>query len=928
MMNTLNNLRTRAKLLLISGLIGVALLLVGGMSIAGLMDLSGRIEAIFKINVLPLKQLGELQGDSQRMSALVAGHILGRDSATMKRRKQEIAQLDEKIKKFQADYAPIIVTESEQKIFDRFKSEWTSYQEIRGKVLTLSDNFSKDAAAELQDSQLAEKLTALLDCVNGLVKENEAQAQDSHESSRSASMTLIMLMIALIGGSLVLSLFANWAISKFLVSGLDNVLQAARQLQSGNASFRSTVTTKEEIGQLAEAFNHMASSLEAASAKQQAAIEEMNACIDIMNTTSIVSKSNPKGDIITVNDKFLDISKYSREELIGKPHSIVRHPDMPKEVFKQMWATIGRGQIFRGIVKNRAKDGTPYYVDAVIKPLMGPNGKPREYLGVRYDITQYEIARHNMEGMVDAINTSYATVECDLHGQIQTANGIFLQLTGYSLEEIKGKSHSMFVDPSDNGTLRYRALWDKCVRGEPDVGQYKYLGKGGRVVWLQASYNPVKDDVGRPFKVLLLGIDMTEQKQALVEVEKLIKAAAVGQLSERIKTDIFSGDLRDLTDSVNRLLDSVTQPLHEAQGVLSALAANDLSRGMTGAYHGEFEEMKCALNSALTNLTSTITTVRQTVGGVTTGAGKITTANRDLSERTSQQAAALEETSASMEEMTATVKQNADNAKQADQLAITARETADKGRVVTQHAVEAMDEINKSSRKIADIITVIDEIAFQTNLLALNAAVEAARAGEHGRGFAVVAAEVRNLAQRSATAAKEIKGLIKESIQRVNDGSDLVNQSGQTLEEIVHSVKRVTDIIAEISAASQEQAVGIDQVNRAISAMDQATQRNVGVVEETANAAQSMHEQAGALQQQVQVFKVAKGHYAEPMLMRHPCMPLTGAPTIKPVTREVGHAVMSRKQVVAPPSVQKEPVGAAVRNDKAHHAVEETFEEF
>jgi methyl-accepting chemotaxis protein len=209
-----------------------------------------------------------------------------------------------------------------------------------------------------------------------------------------------------------------------------------------------------------------------------------------------------------------------------------------------------------------------------------------------------------------------------------------------------------------------------------------------------------------------------------------------------------------------------------------------------------------------------------------------------------------------MEEMTSTIKQNADNAKQANQLAVAAREVAEKGGAVTDKAVEAMDEINKSSKKIADIINVIDEIAFQTNLLALNAAVEAARAGEQGRGFAVVASEVRNLAQRSATAAKEIKVLINESVQKVGDGSELVNRSGQTLAEIVHSVKRVTDIISEISAASQEQAAGIDQVNKAVMQMDQGTQQNAALVEQATSASQSMKQEAAGLMKQVAFFKL------------------------------------------------------------------------
>ena len=293
----------------------------------------------------------------------------------------------------------------------------------------------------------------------------------------------------------------------------------------------------------------------------------------------------------------------------------------------------------------------------------------------------------------------------------------------------------------------------------------------------------------------------------------------------------------------------------DAKRVLGSLAQGDLTSQMTNAYEGDLDQLKVSLNSAMSNLTTTFTTVRAAAESVMTGSGQITKGNEDLSQRTAEQASSLEETSSAMEEMTSTVKQNADNAKQANQLAIAARDVANKGGAVTTKAVEAMGEINKSSKKIADIITVIDEIAFQTNLLALNAAVEAARAGEHGRGFAVVAAEVRNLAQRSATAAKEIKGLINESIQRVTDGSELVDQCGKTLEEIVGSVKRVTDIIAEISAASQEQASGIDQVNKAIMQMDETTQQNAALVEETTSASQSMKEQARELMRQVEMFK-------------------------------------------------------------------------
>ena len=616
--------------------------------------------------------------------------------------------------------------------------------------------------------------------------------------------------------------------------------------------------------------------------------DELKVREDIMNTTSIVSEANLKGDIMSVNEKFLQVSKYPKNELIGFGHNTTRHPDMPKEVFKQMWATIGRGQIFRGVVKNRAKDGNPYYVDAVIAPIVDKKtGKPRKYLGVRYDITEQEIQRQNMQGIMDAINKSYATIEFKLDGTIMTANDNFLKTLGYTMDEVKGQHHRMFCEGAYTSSPEYAGFWQKLNRGEPDVGVYRRIGKGGKEVWIQASYNPIKDEMGRPFKVVKFATDITAQKHAQAQLEACMA---------------------------------------EAQQSLGALAQGDLTLAMSGNYDGELEKIKASVNAALTNLTNTMSTVREAVEAVTAGSEQITKGNEDLSQRTSEQASALEETSASMEEMTSTVKQNADNAKQANQLAIAARDTADKGGAVTKKAVDAMGEINKSSKKIADIITVIDEIAFQTNLLALNAAVEAARAGEHGRGFAVVAAEVRNLAQRSATAAKEIKGLINESIQRVTDGSELVNQSGKTLEEIVSSVKRVTDIIAEITAASQEQASGIDQVNKAIMSMDETTQQNAALVEETTSAAQSMKDQAQELMRQVEVFKIAEseGHHAARASVSH----ASSRPAPKPMAKPAVSKVAAKKPPVGKAAEHKQPAGVAAGNGKDRHSSGDEFEEF
>ena len=350
--------------------------------------------------------------------------------------------------------------------------------------------------------------------------------------------------------------------------------------------------------------------------------------------------------------------------------------------------------------------------------------------------------------------------------------------------------------------------------------------------------------------------DITEQKDAERQIQNLIDAASVGQLDERIKAEEYQGFMRGLAEGINRMMDTVVQPIRETKRVVEALAKGDLTETASGDFEGEFSVLLEAVNSSMSNLLNMVNEIRSTSTNINTSASEIAQGNADLSQRTEEQASSLEETASSIEELTGTVKQNADNARQANQLADSAREQAEKGGEVVGNAIGAMGEINQSSKKIADIIGVIDEIAFQTNLLALNAAVEAARAGEQGRGFAVVASEVRNLAQRSAEAAKEIKTLINDSVQKVEEGSRLVDESGTTLEEIVNSVKKVNDIIAEIAAASEEQSAGIEQVNKAVTQMDQMTQQNAALVEEAAAASESMDEQSKGLSKLMEYFDV------------------------------------------------------------------------
>ncbi len=373
---------------------------------------------------------------------------------------------------------------------------------------------------------------------------------------------------------------------------------------------------------------------------------------------------------------------------------------------------------------------------------------------------------------------------------------------------------------------------------------------------LQIGIFPVVDAEGRTSGYAIEWLDRTNEVRTEQEVERIISGAVAGELGQRLSLNGKQGFFAVLAKQVNSLLDVNQRVFDDLGRVLRSLAEGKLTERVTADYQGVYGRIREDINSTVDKLVSVVEQIQMSSDIVNSSAMQLSSGNENLSQRTTEQAASLEETAASIEELTSTVRHNADNASQANQVSTATRALAEKGGDVVTRAVAAMRAINESSRQIADIISVIDEIAFQTNLLALNAAVEAARAGEQGRGFAVVAAEVRTLAKRSAESAKEIKQLIQDSVAKVDNGSQLVDESGRTLEEIVGSVKRVTDLIAEITAASREQATGVDEINKAVSQMDQVTTQNAALVDEASAGTHALAEQAKSLAQVVGFFDV------------------------------------------------------------------------
>lgn len=520
----------------------------------------------------------------------------------------------------------------------------------------------------------------------------------------------------------------------------------------------------------------------------------------------LISRTDTKGRIVYANPAFVEVSGFERDELIGKAHNIVRHPDMPPEAYEDLWNTLQAGRSWLGVVKNRRKDGGYYWVLANATPIF-ENGEVVAYSSVRVRPTDEQIA--------DAE---------DLYEELREGRA-----RGWRIKEGR---------PVATG-------WRRALRS------LNYPFRSGLR--------------GRILRTALLSSGLFGGLAAWVIQGQW---AGLSQMQAGLAIGGASLGVLAIWAALWRLARGVIVPMRDAADMARQVAAGNLTCQFFADTRDEVGDLAFSLDVMRKSLIGIAGDVYRGIEGTTRAAAGIAQGNQQLSARTDDQSASLQNTASSMQELTSTVRQNADYARQANELAASSMNVARRGGDAVGKVVDTMHGISDASRRIADIVTIIEGIAFQTNILALNAAVEAARAGESGKGFAVVAGEVRSLAQKSAQAAREIKDLIEDSVQRVTEGSSQAEQAGATMQDIVDAVRRVTDIIGEISVASQQQASGIEQVEQAVAEMDAMTEQNSGLVQQLGTTVQMLGGQSAALRETIQVFRLAQEDYQPRLGMR------------------------------------------------------------
>jgi methyl-accepting chemotaxis protein len=545
--------------------------------------------------------------------------------------------------------------------------------------------------------------------------------------------------------------------------------------------------------------------------KKTIAANAHTATVDAISRSSALIEFTMDGQIITANANFLNVMGYTLDEVKGKHHSLFMPEDQVSSAeYAAHWDKLKTGTFVAGEFTRKAKDGSDVFLQASYNVLFDLQGRPVRVMKTATDITEQKATVNDLTGQMAAIHRVQAVIEFNPDGTIITANDNFINTLGYPLAELQGHHHSMFVRPNERECPEYDAFWADLNMGHFKDSEFIRVTKTGKEIWVKATYNPIFDTHGNVYKVVKFAFDVTLFKSSITEINAAITELSLGDLCVSMDTEM----------------------------------------------PGELEELRTNFNASLRRLAALIQQVTLGITKMQNEVDGIAESSTDLGRRTENQASALVETASAITELNSSVENSALGAKDAAQAVSQARVRSGEGREVVEQTITAMTDISTSSAEISKITTVIDDIAFQTNLLALNAGVEAARAGESGRGFAVVASEVRALAQRSSEAAREIANLIETSSSQVKSGVALVHESGTVLKELEGLITQVDILVQDISNSAQEQAIGLSEINNAVDDLDQVTQQNAAMFEESSAAVSLLKTQAHNLQKETNQFRI------------------------------------------------------------------------